>query len=483
MTATSTGVVPLYRVESFRQSRKSMRRWARDNGQMIVAGIIAVILLLLSFLLGMILWFEGSRTSEEPFEVDGNDDLLSRGYEGVGSEEDPVVIENMEITASSDNGIVIKNTSLHLIIRNIEVKNGFEPCWYYFDGVCLDNVTNCSIISCKFSSDYHAITMEHCREVTISSVTAEDCGIRVFACEGISMADSQIVDLTIDSSAEIALHDNDFSGGIILYGDSPVHFDSHEIPDTNLVNSRPILYYAGANGLVLEGVDGGQVIVANCTDLEMSGLAFEGSVAAIQLAFVDRAEVSESTFSGCTEGVRLTLASNISIHDCAFESCEYGSIIAEESGNIQILSNTVYKGTPGIRIAYSRGVDVVANRFSSCTGDSLQVYESSSITVSGNTYVQFEAEVGSPFCHVYFSNVRDSVIEDNALDNEGQTTGNYYAVFLFYCQRILVEGNSISDHCGGSPSVGISLGESTDVTLMDNVIEGFDVDVSPGMGY
>ncbi len=63
----------------------------------------------------------------------------SEGWNGDGTPNNPYIIEYYNISASTKNGIEIRNTNLHFIVQNVSITNGLSN---YFHGFYLFNVSN-----------------------------------------------------------------------------------------------------------------------------------------------------------------------------------------------------------------------------------------------------------------------------------------------------------------------------------------------------
>jgi parallel beta-helix repeat protein len=84
---------------------------------------------------------EHDLTSHAPIYINGNagftkQDPVNGG--GYGTESDPYIIENWDISAENANGIWIENTTAYFIIRNCYVHSGSN----YNDGIYFDNAIN-----------------------------------------------------------------------------------------------------------------------------------------------------------------------------------------------------------------------------------------------------------------------------------------------------------------------------------------------------
>jgi len=76
-----------------------------------------------------------------PIQIDGTSDFVSQGWPGSGTENDPYLIEGLNITASiGKDCISITNTDSYFIIRDSYLKQGSANL-----GIYLENVSHASI--------------------------------------------------------------------------------------------------------------------------------------------------------------------------------------------------------------------------------------------------------------------------------------------------------------------------------------------------
>jgi len=78
--------------------------------------------------------------------IDGNDNFIPANgvSSGSGTENDPYIIENWDISAETAHGIEIRNTTAYFVIRNCYVHDGRGAGWsgIYFDGVINGKIDN-----------------------------------------------------------------------------------------------------------------------------------------------------------------------------------------------------------------------------------------------------------------------------------------------------------------------------------------------------
>ncbi len=88
-----------------------------------------------------------SLTSHTPIVIDGDDNFTSPNgvARGTGSPSDPFVIQSWLINATSSDGVTIRNTRAHLVIRNLTIEANSPNFWgIYFDSASNATVENVS---------------------------------------------------------------------------------------------------------------------------------------------------------------------------------------------------------------------------------------------------------------------------------------------------------------------------------------------------
>jgi len=124
----------------------------------------------------LIITYEHALTSHAPIYINGNADFtipdpVNGG--GSGTENDPYIIENWDISAGSANGIEVRNTTAYFIIRNCCVHDGKDNL---NRGIYFDNVTNGEIENVTSENNGEGIRFSHSNSNNIisSAITSSD---------------------------------------------------------------------------------------------------------------------------------------------------------------------------------------------------------------------------------------------------------------------------------------------------------------------
>jgi parallel beta-helix repeat protein len=351
---------------------------------------------------------------------------------GSGTPADPYIIEGWEIDASTAHGIAIWNTDAHFVIRGIYVHSGFRD----YDDIVLAFVANGSIEDSLLSGDGYGIGLGESSNITIKSnvitdnlvgidsyksvdvnITANDVtnneedGIHVYYSDdnvftansitgnnrgiwvdesdgatitGNTISNNSLEGIRLRHSETAFVRANEFiNDGVYLDSFNVPDVSSHTITRDNLVNGLPIYYYKDCSGLDVNGIQVGQVLVANCSDVKISNLTIAGTDAGIELTSVTRAIVETSSVSDSLYGILLAYSDDATIKANRFNGNGWGvfsgrvadfAIAANNISNSDsfgiylgicdettISNNSVYSNTEGIYLYYSTNTTVHHN--------------------------------------------------------------------------------------------------------------------------
>ncbi len=341
-----------------------------------------------------------------PIIISSNDDLEAQGWSGLGTEEEPYIIQGLNITA--ETCISISHTSAYLVIRDCVLKptrtsypegSGVnlynlshvtvESCSFVVEmcsGITIDQSENCSICGnsmnvskegqgvyihdssfCEISNNKMqtkgwAISIKFSSDLLVcnNTIFGTPIGIRTsYSWNGIASVDS----------SNISIHENNIqNGGFFLSGgvdDCVISFQN------NSVNSKPVAYLANRKVGEIDGSQYGQVIVANCTSVHVLGGTFEQTTIGIQLdwctdciieqveavstaegtsfLFCQNCTVRESVYVNTISGIKFQGSDNCSIIDVRVSHSSYGLDLADSS-MCNVTSGVVFCNDYGIRL-------------------------------------------------------------------------------------------------------------------------------------
>ena len=375
---------------------------------------------------------------------------------GLGTENDPYIIKNWVISASSANGIDIRNTTAYFVVRNCVVENGWiaENGVNYY-GIKLDNVVNGRVENCTCKNDDYGILL----------ITSSDNNVLINnTCEsnmwyGIRLEYSS--NNTLDNNTcennkywGIGLHDSDNNtldnntcengGGIYLYdsenikmrnntlsnnlhnfgmeGTTLSHF-VHDIDNSNLVNGKPIRYLMDhSNEVIGPSLEMGYLGLVNCDNIRVENLLLEHNIQGILIASTQDSRLENCTFENNDWGIYLWGSDNNVLTN---NSCEKGGRgIQLLTSNNNTLTNSICENDNyfGIRLAYSNNNIIKNSTFSSENEHGVRLYSSDNNIIENNTISNDNWD------GIWFENNSNSV--NNIIRNNNITSNNRYGIYI-----------------------------------------------------
>ncbi len=257
-------------------------------------------------------------------------------------------------------------------------------------------------------------------------VSSNSYGIRVDQSSNVSLvsnslSNNQFQGMLVTGSSYLTIESNDFSrngaglwlteslnatvrgntfdhDGLVVLGSSVPTRSSHSIAVDNLVNGKPIRYFKEESGLVVDGLEMGQLIVVDSTDVSIANVSADHTDVGLELAQVQGASIRDSNFSYNDQGVFVTNSSDILI-----------AHISVWFTNQTYLPSIPAKGS-GVHVASSRNVTVSLSDLSRNEGAGLFADRpSENVTVSDSALVNNSVAI-------QVSSVAGLTITDNRFD-------------------------------------------------------------------
>jgi parallel beta-helix repeat protein len=158
-----------------------------------------------------------------PIIIDGNSGFLGKNNStgiswGNGTASDPYIIEGWDIDASSSDGISIKNSDVHFIVRDCYIHDGRNS---RFDGIHIYNCENGVFERNTCSNNFDGIALFHSSNNTLSNNTCSNNDYGIY----------------LNNSSGNTISNNDCSGnanGIYLYESSGNTLINNDLGESNL---------------------------------------------------------------------------------------------------------------------------------------------------------------------------------------------------------------------------------------------------------
>ncbi|MEE9341962.1 MAG: NosD domain-containing protein [Thermoplasmata archaeon] len=151
------------------------------------------------------------------------------------------------------------------------------------------------------------------------------------------------------SSAEIISDNVMFDDGILIWGSSREHWNTHDIDTTNTVNGSPVYYLKNVTGGSVPS-DGGEVILANCSNVSVSGQSVNNGSVGILMGFSEYNDISGNTASSNeVYGIQMYASNHNTLSDNNVSYNQWGIHLYSSTQNT-IARNEVYRNEMGMAI-------------------------------------------------------------------------------------------------------------------------------------
>jgi parallel beta-helix repeat protein len=269
-----------------------------------------------------------------PIQIRGNSDFTSENgvIRGNGTKEDPYIIEGLELMSDLD-GIEIQGTDAYFIIRNCYI----HDCKHF--GISLKHVRNGKIeknLILRNGRGINLIDISDCEIIENTIKWNRDVGVYLY-----------------QSSPKITLRDNKllynkYGFYIWEYGGSL----NYNIDESNEVDGKPVYYYVGRAGLVIDEIDAGFIGLVECKDIIIKNVHVRKSRNGILISASINITVEKSSFVDNLYGITIGKSTEVHINKSIISNNGIG-VLLYESERCIIAWNNISSNYNGIELEES----------------------------------------------------------------------------------------------------------------------------------
>ncbi len=350
-----------------------------------------------------------SITSDSDFEV----------FPGLGTSENPYLIDGYNITTTSTNGINIRGTTKYFTVRNCYIDADS-------DGIYIENVADgtATVINNTCINNAYGIEIWDSVSSTVINNTCINNGFK---------------GIMLSFSVSSTVTNNIFTNcGLCINEDNTDAYISYTV-ENNWVNGKKLGFYTNLDSTIIAEPIYGQLILVNCTNMT----------------------VRDQILNNATIGLFLCSCTSSAIINNICNNGDYG-IYLYSSGSSTISNNTCSNNWFSISLVYSGSSTVANNTCSNNHWSGICLGHSGSSTVANNTC----SNNGYGIKLDYSSS---SIVTNNTCNNN-----NYWGILLYSSDFCVVAYNLLQENeyygvCLGLDSDNILIHHNT---FVDNNIGG-----------
>jgi len=218
-----------------------------------------------------------------------------------------------------------------------------------------------------FGSSSYNNTVEECK-----IIESNECGVyiavtnegnRLEKCN-LSQRSTGAADIIIDSRTTINISYNNMTRGVMFSDivDQYPYWDAGNLSPTNMVNGKPLYYIKNETDVDISD-ECGQLILCNCSGVEITDQNISGPYCGITQYLCDDVNLTDSKISDSKYGVYVKDTEKVTISGCYFEGSNRG-VISSGSTVIRYINNTFKGNYDGINTTSCGSCHITDNTFS-----------------------------------------------------------------------------------------------------------------------
>lgn len=323
----------------------------------------------------------------ESIFINHDDNFTTLGFTGNGTEDNPYLIENLSLTDFTKPGMEIMFTTKFFEIRNCYINTP-----HY--GIKLSSIANGTVKILNNVIDYSfaGIDVESTHNITSfnNSISYNFYGIDIrnsFNCNlsHNKFFESKRYGIRADNAKSIQVKHNYFyNSGLEIKNLSLPEYLECVIVD-NFVEDKPLAFITNSVDTVLSTPDYGQIILVNCTNLNISNQILNNGGIGFHLIYCEQIVLYNNLIYENFRGTLIEESNNIQVENNTIRSNAFYGIEFIQSDYCLFANNTFYDQSICIRLVESSSAWIHNNSFNECSA-SLFIYNTSSTIITNNTF-------------------------------------------------------------------------------------------------
>lgn len=311
-----------------------------------------------------------------------------------------------------NNGIELRHSTNNYVVNNVITNGSIYIVWSsWYNRVENNNVSFGGPYGIYLTeSSYNEVRGNYVWNTSFGGIMSRRSMYNVIADNYVGWNKWYGIELDWSTYNEVT-NNRIFNHGIFIDGNEPLHYNSHTILSDNLANGRPIYYYKNCNGIDIDGIPVGNLILVSCNNVMIRNLQISDVDRGIEVAYSTNINITGNSLSNSYEGIYFYSSSINSIVGNDISNNYHGMYIFWSSNDNLISSNTVTSSIwYSIWIRESSGNDIMGNNIHHNDGG-IDIFMSDNIDVVGNDIWNDGGGIGissSSNCRVYHNNIIES---------------------------------------------------------------------------
>ena len=331
----------------------------------------------------------------------------------------------------SENGSIVCVSADYVDISGFTVEGEHTSC------VSLDNVENCIVLNNNINNNEFGIYLWHSKNNQISdnNIKNNKEGVVLESSKnnwisGNNIKNNIVGTYLFDSNSNILSNNTFITDGLAIYS------SYQNIVKDNTVNGKPLVYFEEKSDIKIENA--GQVILINCSNVEIENLDLSNTVVSVELCNTDDCVIKSNKIENNSRfGILLDSSNNNIISSNNIVNNQGDSIILCSSKNNEISHNDVTNNQRALRLLGHADKNMVTNNYiaNNSYGIVLDFVENNVIienTIEDNSDKGMHINFGSDNNQIYHNNFLNNTLQaydlcENIWSHCESTGGNYWS--------------------------------------------------------
>ncbi|MBY9000266.1 MAG: right-handed parallel beta-helix repeat-containing protein, partial [Candidatus Heimdallarchaeota archaeon] len=291
----------------------------------------------------------------ESIFIDHDDDFISLGFTGNGTENNPYLIENLSLTDFTKPGMEIMFTTKFFEIRNCYINTP-----HY--GIKLSSIANgtAKILNNVIDYSFAGIDVESTHNITLfnNSISENFYGIDISNSFNCNLSHNKFFEsrrygIRADNAKSILItHNYFYNSGVEIRNLSLPEYLECLIVD-NFVEDKPLAFITNTVDAVISTPDYGQIILVNCTNLNISNQILNNGGIGFHLIYCEQIVLYNNLIYENYRGILIEESNKIRVENNIIESNALFGIEFFQSDYCHFANNIFYDQTTCIRLRES----------------------------------------------------------------------------------------------------------------------------------
>jgi parallel beta-helix repeat protein len=184
-------------------------------------------------------------------------------------------------------------------------------------------------------------------DIRNNTISNGNGGIHAAVSHNVNITNNRVISNNVNgiylaSSMNANISNNEFfDDGVHIQGSKLIYYNTHVIPDNNLVNGKPLYYHKDCSDEIIDGINVGQLIIVNCADVDINNLRINNTDIGMYFVYSTNVSANNSDILYNNEAITIRYSSGTKITGSYISGNKNAIKIGPLSSNTTVANNNV----------------------------------------------------------------------------------------------------------------------------------------------